>query len=616
MSSRFDAARARVNATVGAVTRLTGLSPVVVGVAVVTALSLSLRLAALGNRVAHFDEGRVAYWIVRYAETGEFHYRYIIHGPFVQHVNRLVFQAFGRSDVTMRAVTATFGGLLPASVLLVRRRLRPVETVLAAAFLAVNPVLVYYSRFFRSSILVAGFMLVSLFCLVRAFDDGRPIFLHGAAVAAALGFGAKENAVVYLLCYAGAGALLLDYHLMNPPTAATGTDVVRDRFARVRTTLTSAAGRRRVGYWAGHAALAVGVVAVVTLFLFAPRDPNGLGLWSSLANPGRLPALVDTTVADIRQGMEYWFGHSASTKCNEDNLIAGYVCFLERTLGVLWRFALPLVGAAVVGFLAERYATARPRPLVMLASYWGFVSVLGYPLGTDIFGAWITVNALVPLAIPAAVGLGVVVRWGLAREWRGEHRETTPVRAAFVTLVVAALLVQTATAVGTGVYTNPTSDSNQLVQYAQPTDDFRPAIRDLATVAPANDGTDVLFYGSELVVEGSGGGPIPACTVMVRTLPLHWYLQVAGADGDCARNTTQLDEAIAAGPPPVVAVHEDRAGRVADRLPGYESSTYRLRTVGRPVTFFVDREAVANATRVERRAGDPVVRSRPRATDF
>ncbi len=599
MSSRFDAARSRVDATVGAVTRLTGLPPVVVGVAVVTVLSLSLRLAALGNRVAHFDEGRVAYWIVRYAETGEFHYRYIIHGPLVQHVNRLVFQTVGRSDVTMRAVTATFGGLLPASVLLVRRRLRPVETVLAAAFLAVNPVLVYYSRFFRSSILVAGLMLVSLFCLVRAFDDGRPVFLHGAAVAAALGFGAKENAVVYLLCYAGAGALLLDYHLLNPPTAATGTDVVRDRLARLRATVTGSTGRRRVGYWTGHAAAAAGLVGLVTLFLFAPRDPNGLGLWSSLADPSRLPTLVDTTVADIRRGMEYWFGHSASTKCNKDNLIAGYVCFLERTLGVLWRFALPLVGAAVVGFLAERYATARPRPLVMLASYWGFVSVLGYPLGTDIFGAWITVNALVPLAIPAAVGLGVVVR-GVGREWGGKRQETTPLRAAVVAFVVVLLIAQTATAVGTGVYTNPTADSNELVQYAQPTDDFRPAIRDLSAVAPATDGTDVLFYGSELVVDGAGGGPIPACTVMVRTLPLHWYVQVAGATGDCARNTTALDEAVAAGPPPVVVVHEDRAGRVADRLPGYESSTYRLRTVGRPVTFFVDPDAVGNATRTDR----------------
>lgn len=606
MSSRFDAVRPRIDAGVAAFGRLTGLPPVVAAVATLTTLGLVLRVVALGDRVAHFDEGRVAYWTVRYAETGSFHYRYIIHGPFVQHVNRVVFQTLGRNDVTMRAVVAVLGGLLPASVLLVRHRLRPVETVLAAGFLAVNPVLLYYSRFFRSTILVAGFMFVSLLWLIRAVDFGRARAVHAAALFAALGFGAKENAVVYVLCYAGAGALLLDYALMDPAGRDRGSDAVRGRLAAARRTLASAGGRRRVGYWTGHVALAVVLFLAVTLFLFAPRDPTGLGLWSSLANPGRLPALVDATVADLRRGLEYWFGHSSSTKCYEDSLIAGYVCFLERTLGVLWQYALPLVGAAVGGFLLERYATDRPRPLVMLASYWGFVSVLGYPLGTDIFGAWITVNALVPLAIPAAVGLGFVVRRGY------EALPDDPVQTAVAGVVVLAVVAQVAVTGGAAVYADPAADSNELVQYAQPTDDFRPAIRDLAAVAPTNDGTDVLFYGSELVAEGDGGGPIPKCTVMVKTLPLHWYLQVAGADGDCARDRAALDRALADDPPPVVIVHEQRADSVARRLPGYESSTYRLRTVARPVTFFVDREAVETATD---RAPPARVRA-VRATDF
>lgn len=607
MSSRFETVRVRIDAGVTAFGRLTGLPPVVAAVAALTTLALVLRLFALGDRVAHFDEGRVAYWTVRYAETGSFHYRYIIHGPFVQHVNRVVFQVLGRNDATMRAVVAVLGGLLPASVLLVRHRLRPVETVLAAGFLAVNPVLLYYSRFFRSTVLVAAFMFVSLLWLVRAIDFGRPRAVHAAALFAALGFAAKENAVVYVLCYAGAGGLLLDYALMDPVRHERGTDAVRARLAAARRLLTDPAGRRRLGYWVGHTVLAVGLFAAVTLFVFAPRDPNGLGLWSSLASPGRLPALVDATVADVRRGMEYWFGHSASTKCYEDSLIAGYVCFLERALGVLWQYALPLVAAAVVGFLAERYATARPRPLVMLASYWGFVSVLGYPLGTDIFGAWITVNALVPLTIPAAVGLGLVVRRGY------DALPDDPVRTAVAGVVVVAVVAQVAVTGGAAVYANPAADSNELVQYAQPTDDFRPAVRDLATVAPTNEGTDVLFYGSELVVEGEGGGPIPECTVMVKTLPLHWYLQVAGADGDCARDQTALDRALADDPPPVVIVHEQRAERVARRLPGYESETYRLRTVARPVTFFVDREAVTAAA--TDRA--PPARLRAvRATDF
>ncbi len=592
MSSRSDALRSRLDRGLRLLRQRTGLPPSVAAVLFVTVVSLLLRLVGLGGRVAHFDEGRVAYWTVRYAETGVFSYQYIIHGPFVQHVNRVVFELFGRNDVTMRLVTAVVGGLLPAVVLLLRDRLRPVEQVLAAGFLAFNPVLVYYSRFFRSTVPVAAFMLLSLVFLVRAVDRGSPLALYGTALFAALGFAAKENAVVYLLCYLGAGALLLDYHLMDPPSADRGSDVVRGRLRAAYATLTSSAGRRWTGYWLGHGVLAVGVVAATTLFFYAPRDPNGLGLWSSLVTPTRFPTLIDATVADIERGMEYWFGHAGGTKCYKDTLIAGYQCFLERTLGVLGRFAGPLTILAVVGFLAERYATDRPRPLVMLASYWGFVSVLGYPLGTDIFGAWIVVNALVPLAIPAGVGLGVIVRWGY------DSLSTTaqPTRAVVAGVVLLLVASQVAVTANTGVYTRPTADTNQLVQYAQPADDFRPAIRDLGTVAPHNDGTDVLFYGSELVVEGEGGGLIPECTVMVRTLPLHWYLQVARADGDCARNPTELDQKLGDDPPPVVLVHEDRRSVVAQRLDGYEAETYRLRTLGRPVTFFVDQSAVANAS--------------------
>ncbi|MEZ3116930.1 flippase activity-associated protein Agl23 [Halobaculum sp. MBLA0147] len=590
MTSRFADLRSRVATALQAVDHRYGVSPVVLAVAVVTAASLVVRFAALGNRVAHFDEGRVAYWTLEYARSGEFYYRYIIHGPFVQHVDRVVFQTVGATDVTMRAVTALLGGLLPAAVLLFRDRLRPTETVVAAGFLAFNPVLVYYSRFFRSTILVAGFMFAALGTLLRAHRTGAPRWLYATTALAALGFASKENAVVYLLCYLGAGGLALDYYLRDPNGERRGSAAIRARLGRVRATLGSASGRRWTGYWLGHGALAVGLFAALTLFFYAPRDPNGLGLWSSLASPTRLPALVDATVADLERGLEYWFGHSASEKCYEETLVAGYVCFLERTLGVLGRFAVPLVGFAVGGFLLERYATDRARPLVMVAAYWGFVSVLGYPLGTDIFGAWIVVNALVPLAIPAGVGLAWVLRWGVDAVGESSLRPGTAV--VVLLLVVGQVGVTTATA----AYQNPAADSNQLVQYAQPADDFRPAIRDLRTVAPHNDGTDVLFYGRELVVEGEGGGPKPVCTVMVRTLPIHWYLQTTAAEAACAYDEAELDDALGSDPPPVVLAHADRRETVAARLDGYDAETYRFRTVGRPVTFFVDRSAVANAT--------------------
>ena len=56
-------------------------------VAGLTILALVLRLARLGHRVAHFDEARVAYWIVEYHETGVLFYRPIIHGPLLHLAN-------------------------------------------------------------------------------------------------------------------------------------------------------------------------------------------------------------------------------------------------------------------------------------------------------------------------------------------------------------------------------------------------------------------------------------------------------------------------------------------------------------------------------------------------
>jgi uncharacterized protein (TIGR03663 family) len=590
MTTREETVRSRLDRSLRTFETVAGVSPAVGAVAAITLLSLALRFAGLGTRIAHFDEGRVAYWTLTYADSGSFSYRYIIHGPFVQHVNRVVFQLFGANDFTMRAVTALIGGLLPATVLLFRERLRPSETVLAAAFLAFNPILLYYSRFFRSTIVVAAFMFLALAALVRAYDRGSPLWLHGVALFTALGFAAKENAAVYILCYLGAGGLLLDFTLLSPAGYDRGSDLVRSRLGQIRATLTDAAGRRWVGYWTGHAVIAVGVFALTTLFFYAPRDPNGLGLWSSLASPSQFPALIDATVADIQRGMEYWFGQSSGEKCYKDNLIAGYRCFLEQLFAVLGDYAAPLCLFAVFGFLLERYATERPRPLVMLASYWGFVSVLGYPLGTDIFGAWIAVNALVPLAIPAAVGLAAVTRWGYQSL---DERQSDALLAVLVLVVVGG---QVAVAANTGVYAQPTDDSNNLVQYAQPADNFRPAVQTLREIAPANEGTDVLFYGKELVVEGEGGGLEPLCTVMVRTLPLHWYLQTTDAQADCAYDQQELSQKLGDDPPPVILVHADRRGEVERRIDGYDAETYQLRTLGRPVTFFVDRSAAANAT--------------------
>ncbi|WP_136603102.1 flippase activity-associated protein Agl23 [Salinigranum halophilum] len=571
-------------------------------VVALTCVALLLRLPALGQRVAHFDEGRVAYWALRYHETGTISYRYIVHGPLVQYVDAALFAHLGASDAVARLPVAVVGGLLPLAALLFRERLRDEEVVALAALLSFNPVLLYYSRFLRSTLLVAACAFVAFGALVRAVDTRRVRYVYAAAVLVALGFAAKENALVYLLVWVGATALLVDHELFRPHVAETGTDRVR-RYGQGVVDALRGPGRRhlRVG---GHAVGVVGVALVVTLFFFAPRTSAGaeaVGLWDAVARPGAFPALVDATVDDVRRGLSYWFGGTTEPGCHKESVVTAYGCFLGRFLETLALGAGVLSVFALGGVLVERYATPRPRPVVLFTAYWGFVSVVGYPLGTDIYGAWITVNALVPLAVPAAVGLGFVFRRARAAHATGDRT-----RAAVVGVVLLLVAGQVGVTAAATVYHEPASADNPLVQYAQPTDEFRPVFDQLRAGPDGPDGNgataDVVFYGETFVEESADSAIPPACADLRTALPLQWYVARADADATCAADRQALEAHLAdadARPTLVVSTVAD-ADAVRRMLDGYTTRTASLRAPGRETVFFVRRDANASVASRER----------------
>ncbi|MFB6134324.1 MAG: flippase activity-associated protein Agl23 [Halanaeroarchaeum sp.] len=540
---------------------------------VVTAAALLARLVILGDRIAHFDEARVAYWSYHFMETGEFHYRYIIHGPFVQHVNALLFAVLGSNDFTMRLVVAVIGGLLPLSVLLFREHLRDAEMVATALFLSFNPILLYYSRFFRSTVPVAAFSLVAFGFLVRLSDTGRVRYLYGATGFLALAFATKENAVVYLVVWIGASALLLDYGLYRPRNARTGLQWLRHTWGD---TVSDHEGRRAVYRYVFHLLLAGVLFFVIVLYFYAPRagGEGGIGLWKSLG-AGRLMPLVDATWQDVRAGFEYWLGGALEDPSGYDTIVDRYVDFLWLVLRAIRDYSATLVAFAVFGFAVERYASERGSNLVMFASYWGVVSVLGYPLGTDIKNAWIAVNALVPLAIPAGVGLGLLYRWG-----RDALEEEDWISVALVVVVLVLVSGIVASIGVSAVYTNSQAPSNGLVQYAQPATDFHPTIRDVRTLAAKNEGVDLFFYGSTLV--NRGGRFPPGCTRITNTLPLEWYLVINDVEASCGTSDRALRNATMGGtPPPVVITTTNDAREVSERLPDYEKRVIYLRTLPR-----------------------------------
>jgi predicted membrane-bound mannosyltransferase len=601
----------------------------------ITLVALLVRVAVLGSRPAHWDEARVAYWAQYYAETGSLGYHWEEHGPVVQIAARWLFEPLGVTDTAARLPVGLVGGLLPLAALLYREHLRDSETVALALFLAFNPVLLYYSRFVRSDVLVAAFMFTALGMLVRFADTRRWRYLYGAGLLVALGFGSKENAVVYALTWAGAGLLVADQWLHSPGSDTSGIDRARRAWpgrqlgrltgvlarwrghvAALRAIPGAGADRLRsrlespwkTARWAaGGVAKSVGVLVVTlgtTLFVFADRGEGVRGrkpyleggsgrgtLGDALDGPGEFSTFVSDTLRGAYDGYSDWFAKSS------ERTLETYIEFLDGFLSVLSANATVLVAFGVIGFVLERYGRKRPRPVVMFLSYCGVASLLGYPLGTDVVGAWawVATHIVVPLAVPAAVGVAWVYREVLAAQ---ADRDTLTAAGAGFLLLLAG--VQVGYTAANDVYRHPQADDNELVQYAQPHDDLGSVVDTLETAAGETDGpTAVLYYGAEGEEYDKGTALVsrpnvtafwdirPTCSVWSNTQPMNWYFAVANATVDCERSPAGLAARVDREPPPVIfAVPDD--GTVPTGVLGgsYEKEVYYTRTIGRELVVY------------------------------
>ena len=603
--------------------RLGGERPnVLLAVLFTTAAALVFRLYALGGRIFHWDEARVGYWLLRYHESGQLAYRPIIHGPFVPVVNDYLFTVAGAlgmlpSDFLARLPVAVVGGLLPLAAWLFRDHLRDSEVVALAGLLALNPILVYYSRFMRSDLLVATFAVFALAFLVRAITVRDARYLTPAGVSLGLAFTTKENALIYVVCFAGAAALLLDHRLVTRREALLSRLADFRRASRSRALTdggqspgvdagdATAAGSgsptrpallagglrelaRRLRGWWGHAVGALVGFFLVIVFFYAPRPD----LWQAFGDPAMVPGVVgEATVGSWEKFVGTW-----ASGGHQDH---AYLPFLAGFLETLLHGAFVVIPFAVLGFLGDRYSGDGPRDLVAFAGYWGFVSILGYPIATDIEAPWATVHAIVPLAIPAAVGLAMVYRSG-----RASLSADDAVSTGLAALVV---LVAVGGAVGANVtYMNSTNDEHrEVLQWAQPDNEMKDTLIEVRDVVRANEGTDVLFYGGyngdepqfyvaneseALQPPGPGGGE----QNWLSRMPLPWYLEKWDANVTStppSENGTTLDD-----PPPVVIVHEENVEQVEGQLETYEGHRHYFRLWYEEIVIYVDEDRIDTGT--------------------
>jgi uncharacterized protein (TIGR03663 family) len=553
----------------------------------VALLSLALRLFQLGGRVFHWDEGRVGYWIVRYHESGQFTYRPIIHGPFIQHVDALLFHLVPATDFWARFPIAVLTASLPVAAWLFRRHLDDVELVALGVLLALDPLVLYYSRFMRSDPLVGAFAFLSFAFLVRGWDTRDVRYGYVAMVTLALAFASKENALVYAACLVGAAALLYDHRLVRATTSEPVWARVRGDYDQFRGWAGSRSARVGPWLWAGgHAAGMLVVFVTVIVLMYAPRPD----IWQAFGSPSAFVGVVEAgTIGAWQKFTGLWLGGEFQAH--------PYFSFLLDLLETLGYGSVVLLVLAVVGFVADGYLGAK-RDLVAFTAYWGAVSVVGYPIATDIQAPWAAVHVVLPLAIPAAVGVGAIVDVGL----RGVAREQRQ-------HVLLSVLVLTAGMGGMAAlnadYWNSTAEEDeQVLQWAQPANDMKPTLEKAEAVAAENEGVDVLFFGTKTPNGGSVrfyvgnesamSQPPPQGPAWHSRLPLPWYFERKGANVTSTAPGSDPANLSEDAPPVVIAYKWDKS-KLSPHLAGYAVYEHRFKLWGEHVVIYIDRDAMEAA---------------------
>ncbi|MBW3632879.1 MAG: TIGR03663 family protein [Chloroflexi bacterium] len=175
-----------------------------VGITIEMALYALILVAAvltrfwdLGSRALHHDESLHAYFSWLLATGQNYAHDPLMHGPFLFHMNALVYTLLGDSDASSRYSAALFGVILVALPILLRgeRHLGRWGALSASALLVISPALLYQSRYIRHDIFTVAGSLFLFIAIMRYIE--RPARGWLIAIGASLGFLLTNHEIVF-----------------------------------------------------------------------------------------------------------------------------------------------------------------------------------------------------------------------------------------------------------------------------------------------------------------------------------------------------------------------------------------------------------------------------------
>jgi len=175
-----------------------------IGIPLETALYALILLAAvltrfwdLGSRALHHDESLHAYFSWLLATGQGYAHDPLMHGPFLFHMNALIYALVGASDASSRFSAALFGVILVALPMLLRgeRHLGRWGALTASTLFLISPALLYQSRYIRHDIFTVVGSLFLFIAVMRYIE--RPSRGWLIAIGATLGFLLTNHEIVF-----------------------------------------------------------------------------------------------------------------------------------------------------------------------------------------------------------------------------------------------------------------------------------------------------------------------------------------------------------------------------------------------------------------------------------
>jgi predicted membrane-bound mannosyltransferase len=165
--------------------------------ALILAAAVLTRFWDLGSRALHHDESLHAYFSWLLATGQNYAHDPLMHGPFLFHMNALIYALLGASDASSRFSAALFGVILVALPILLRgeRHLGRWGALTASTLFLISPALLYQSRYIRHDIFTVVGSLVLFIAIMRYIE--RPSRGWLIAIGAALGFLLTNHEIVF-----------------------------------------------------------------------------------------------------------------------------------------------------------------------------------------------------------------------------------------------------------------------------------------------------------------------------------------------------------------------------------------------------------------------------------